>query len=428
MNLGDVCRKISLNNIKIKQKDYLPQGSFPIVDQGSELIGGYSNETKFIVPEEPPYVIFGDHTKVKKYINFKFIAGADGIKVLKPLSELDSKFLFYCLHILKIPDKGYARHFQFLEKENFPIPPLFEQQQIVSKIEELFSELDKGKQQLEAVRLQLKTYRQAVLKWAFEGHLTENWRKQNRGDKKIHEFQEEIKSKREAWAQKNGKRLKPISELNTGDLPSLPENWVWVRVVETVLNTADDIVDGPFGSNLKNSDYVKGAPIPVIGISNIEEGFKTKIRYITREKFETIKRSAVHPGDIIVAKIGSTYGKTGVYPEWMPIGVIPANLIRIRPSEHFEKKLLIYFLKSALFKKSLDNIMKSTAQPAYNVSKFKDLPIPFMSLEEQRILISEIETRLSVCDKMEGTITNSLQQSESLRQSILKQAFEGKLI
>ncbi|MBI2447411.1 MAG: hypothetical protein HYV48_02605 [Candidatus Omnitrophica bacterium] len=72
--------------------------------------------------------------------------------------------------------------------------------------------------------------------------------------------------------------------------------------------------------------------------------------------------------------------------------------------------------------------MKSTAQPAYNVSMFKELPIPFMSFEEQKQIVSEIETRLSVCDKLEETITTALQQSEALRQSILKKAFEGKLV
>ncbi|NJO68042.1 MAG: hypothetical protein HC830_01100 [Bacteroidetes bacterium] len=85
--LGEVCDKISLNGIKIKQKDYLVQGNYPVVDQGQELIGGYYNDENLIVPNEPPYIIFGDHTRVKKFINFKFIAGADGVKVLKPHSN-----------------------------------------------------------------------------------------------------------------------------------------------------------------------------------------------------------------------------------------------------------------------------------------------------------------------------------------------------
>ena len=76
--LTEVCDKLSLNKIKIKQKDYLEEGAYPVVDQGQNLIGGYYNDEKLLIPNEPPYIIFGDHTKAKKFINFKFIAGADG--------------------------------------------------------------------------------------------------------------------------------------------------------------------------------------------------------------------------------------------------------------------------------------------------------------------------------------------------------------
>jgi type I restriction enzyme S subunit len=427
MNFNETYSSVTLNKIKIKQKDYLVNGNFPVIDQGQELIGGYFDDIKYLIDEEPPFVVFGDHTKVKKFINFKFVAGADGVKVLKPNSHINSKLLFYFLHCFKIPDRGYARHFQFLNNAEFPLPPLAEQQRIVAKIEELFSELDKGIETLKTAQQQLKIYRQAVLKYAFEGKLTNLFRI------KFPELDGKtelgiIRKNREEWFKVKGKKLKLDNKVDDYYLNSLPDNWQWIKIVETVFNTADDIVDGPFGSNLKNSDYVENAPVPVISISNIEEGFDKKIRHITYEKFETIKRSAVYPGDVIVAKIGSTYGKTGVYPESMPIGVIPANLLRIRPSGHFRKKLLVYYLQSAIFKKRLDNIMKSTAQPAFNVSMFKDLPIPFMHPKEQDALIDEIESRLSVCDKIEESIEQGLQQAEALRQSILKKAFEGKLV
>src|ERR1035437_2525062 len=84
--LGEVCDKISLNGIKIKQKDYLTEGKYPVIDQGQDLIGGYYNDENLLVPTEPPFIIFGDHTKVKKFVNFRFIPGADGVKVLKPHS------------------------------------------------------------------------------------------------------------------------------------------------------------------------------------------------------------------------------------------------------------------------------------------------------------------------------------------------------
>src|SRR5687767_11016657 len=84
IQVGKACDKIPLNGKKIKQKEYLLEGRYPVVDQGQDLIGGYFDDDKLVVPNEPPYIIFGDHTKVKKYITFKFVAGADGVKVLKP--------------------------------------------------------------------------------------------------------------------------------------------------------------------------------------------------------------------------------------------------------------------------------------------------------------------------------------------------------
>ncbi len=337
---------------------------------------------------------------------------------------------------------------------DFFICSLTEQRAIVAKTEELFSDLDKGIADLKKAQDQLKVYRQAVLKKAFEGELTKEWREQQTDLPTADELLEQIKEERqkhyeqqiENWKQavkiweekgKEGKKpgkpkkIKPIeawSEDEEKNLFKITREWKWIRLVETVFDTNDDIVDGPFGSNLKNSDFSEDGTVPVIGISNIDEGFKTKIRYVTQEKFLTISRSAVYPGNIIVAKIGSSYGKTGIYPEWMPVGLIPANLLRIRPSKHYDRSLLILYLKSLIFKRKLDKIMKSTAQPAYNVSAFKSLPVPFMSSQEQHQIVQEIESRLSVCDKLEQSITESLEKAKALRQSILKKAFEGTLL
>lgn len=105
VKLNEISDKVSLNKIKIKQKQYLPEGKYPVIDQGQDLIGGYFNDEKLIVPNEPPYIIFGDHTKIKKFINFKFIPGADGVKVLKPKEIIEPKFLFYSLFPIKISIK-----------------------------------------------------------------------------------------------------------------------------------------------------------------------------------------------------------------------------------------------------------------------------------------------------------------------------------
>jgi type I restriction enzyme S subunit len=388
-SLKDVCRKISLNKIKIKQKDYLTQGSIPVVDQGSELIGGYCNKTEFIVPEEPPYIIFGDHTKVKKYINFKFIAGADGIKVLKPNSKIDPKFLFYCLHIIKIPDKGYARHFQYLEKENIPLPPLNEQQQIVSKIEELFSELDKGNQQLETVKQQLKTYRQAVLKWAFEGRFS---------DKEIKE-----------------------NKLSIG--------WKIHKLKDITLEK-EGLRRGPFGSAIKKEFFVpEGYKVYEQGNAINDDPYRGRY-FINEDKYNELKNFEVVPADLIVSCSGVTLGRICEIPKDSKPGIINQALLRIRLRNNIilNKYFVLYF-RTSYFQKKIFDQSQGTAMPnLVGIKDFKEIEMIIPSIEEQYLIISEIETRLSVCDKMEETIENSLQQVESLRQSILKQAFEGKLL
>lgn len=373
--------------------------------------------------------------------------------LLRPCEKINKKFVAFFFQspsyknlisqIAKGTNINNLKREHILDFE-FPFPPLPEQNAIVTKLEALLSELDKGIDLFKTVQQQLKIYRQSLLKYAFEGKLTEEWRK-----KKISKLQfaekliEQIKIEREKHYKqqlsdynsgkiiikpKPPKEIAPLTNSELIELPELPKEWSWRKIIDTVFNTSDDIVDGPFGSNLKNSDYSDAGTVPVIGISNIDEGYKTKIRYVTIDKFNTISRSAVYPGDIVIAKIGSSYGKTGIYPEWMPIGLIPANLIRIRPANHFHKKLLIYYLKSRTFKKELEKIVKSTAQPAYNVSDFKELPIPFLSLVEQHQIVSELESRLSLIDKLEEIISDGLIKSEIIRHSILKKAFEGKLL
>jgi type I restriction enzyme S subunit len=308
-----------------------------------------------------------------------------------------------------------------------PLPPITEQQRIVAKIEELFSDLEAGVEALKKTKAQLKLYRHAILKAAFEGRLTATWREAHKDNiEPANLLLEQIREERRRSIK--GKRKEPFP-FAISELPELPNEWLWVPFFEVGEAEKNAIVDGPFGSNLKVSDYVENGEIPVISITNIDVGYnKRNIRFITKTKYETIKRSAVNPGDIVMAKIGSSYGKSGIYPEWMPTGIIPANLIKITISRLLIKKYAYYYLKSLFFKDKLDGITKSTAQPAFNVTAFKMIPFPFPPYNEQERIVDEIEYRFSLADGMEQTVDQSLKQSERLRQSILKQAFVGGLV
>ena len=120
---------------KIKTKDFLETGQIPIIDQSSNQIAGYWNDTNDCLRVENPVVIFGDHTKVVKFVDFNFVAGADGIKVLSPRPNILPKFLFYILKSLDLPDLGYSRHFKELKLREIPLPPIEVQQQIVDELE-----------------------------------------------------------------------------------------------------------------------------------------------------------------------------------------------------------------------------------------------------------------------------------------------------
>jgi type I restriction enzyme S subunit len=131
----EVFEDVSAGNTKIKQADYLSAGTLPIVDQGQSLIGGYSNDQNSTCKADLPVVIFGDHTRVVKFIDFPFALGADGVKVLKNKCKADVKYLYYCLKNSKIPDTGYNRHFKFLKELKIPLPPLPIQKKIAAVLE-----------------------------------------------------------------------------------------------------------------------------------------------------------------------------------------------------------------------------------------------------------------------------------------------------
>ena len=143
----DLVKKVSISpEKKVKQKEHIPQGFLPIVDQGKSLVGGYSNDTSKELSCKLPVIVFGDHTRAVKFIDFPFAPGADGIKVLEPKQGVLPKYLYYATQylVLRLEDKGYARHYQHIEKKEIEIPEIDEQKRIVAKIEELLSQLDDG--------------------------------------------------------------------------------------------------------------------------------------------------------------------------------------------------------------------------------------------------------------------------------------------
>ncbi|ARI80239.1 MULTISPECIES: restriction endonuclease subunit S [Microcystis] len=342
-------------------------------------------------------------------------------------------------------------------KIQFPIAPLPEQHRIVEKIEELFSELDNGVASLKKVLEQLKTYRQAVLKWAFEGKLTEKWRnthqdsledadtllEQIKAERKRH-YQQQLEDWKQAlkeW-ENNGKETKkpikpqqpkdlpPLTKEELSNLPSLPDGWMWVKVDYLLSLDKKGMTTGPFGTLLKKSEHqISG--IPVLGIENIGNGVflpKNKI-FITEKKARELSSFEVSGGDIIISRSG-TVGEICLVPDYFGYSLISTNLIRISLNKNIiiPKFFVFLFLGGGSVREQVKELCKGSTRDFLNQTILQTIIFPFPSLQEQTQIVQEIESRLSVCDQLEATLTENLDKAEALRQSILKRAFEGKLV
>ena len=298
------------------------------------------------------------------------------------------KFVFYFLRSIEreLDEKGTGTTFRAISGETIrateiPLPPLPEQHRIVAKIEALFSQLDNGIAQLKTAQAQLKVYRQAVLKWAFEGRLTNK-------------------------------------DVQEGELP---EGWKWVKLGEACKNVE-------YGSAAKSKETGK---IPVLRMGNIQGGrFDWSDLVYTNDEAE-ISKYILRKDDVLFNRTNSPelVGKTAIYKGERP-AIFAGYLIRInRIEEMLDGNFLSYFLNSE-FAKQYGNSVKTDGvnQSNINGQKLKNYPLPLPPLPEQHRIVQEIESRLSVCDKLEETIAQALQQSEALRQSILKRAFEGRLV
>ncbi len=341
------------------------------------------------------------------------------------------KYLIYAINSVVVQNqfkaitKGTTRprvNLTIVRVINIPLPPLPEQRAIVSKIEQLFSDLDNGIANLRLAQEQLKVYRQAVLKKAFEGELTRKWREQQTDLSDALDLLEQIRKEREEASKASGKKVKPVKPLTEdeiAELPGLPEGWGWVKVGEVL-----EVFVGSTPSRKEQKYW--GGDIP--WVSSGEVAFckinSTK-EFITKLGLEN-SSTQIHPaGTVMLGMIGE--GKTRGQVAILNISACHnQNTAAIRTSSHYLSEFVYHFFEMNYIETR--RIGSGNNQQALNKNIIENISIPLCSLPEQHAIVEEIETRLSVCDKMAQDIDEALEKAEALRQSILKKAFEGKLL
>ena len=386
--LGEICGIAYGKGLPVKE---LKPSGFPVF--GANGIIGFNDKYLF----EEPQVLISCRGAASGKINLSppkcYVTNNSLVLDIKKKNELDKTYLYYALSIAKKTKlvTGTAQPQVTINNAielDISFPTLPEQQAIVSKIEELLSDLDNGKQQLLAAQQQLKVYRQSLLKWAFEGKLTNN-------------------------------------NVKDGELP---EGWKWVKIIDIVENNKNSLKAGPFGSSLKKEFYVKDG-YKIYGQEQviIDDAFFGDY-YINEKKYQELKTCQIKPSDILISLVG-TVGKVLILPDNCKKGVINPRLIKISLNkEIYLHKFFKYYFESSSVKNFYSSKAQGTTMDVLNIGIIKTIPFPLPQLEEQQIIVDELESKLTVCDKIEETISQSMLQAETLRQSILKKAFEGKLI
>jgi len=435
----------------VSSTNYNDSYETPVLTAGKSFIKGYTNEKDGIF-DNIPVIIFDDFTTASKYVNFKFKVKSSAMKILLPTSKLvNMKFVFYAMQVNRIRSDTHKRYWiSVFSKKNFLIPPLPIQRAIVSKIETLFSSLDQGIADLKNAQAQLKIYRQAVLKKAFEGELTKEWREQQTDLPSADELLEQIRAERqkhhgkqvldwevkvEEWEVNGKKEKKPgkpkslkAIEFDRTTSENYPGNWSIIRS-EYI---SDFITKGttPQKTELTQDE----GDIPFLKVYNLT--FTGKLDFTINPTFvnlEThnnfLKRSIVYPNDILMNIVGPPLGKVSIVPTNYSEWNINQAIVRFRPFTFISTKYLSNFL---IAEKTINTISKKAKATAgqFNLTLqiCREITIPVPSVEEQHQIVQQIESRLSVCDKLEESIQTSLKKAEALRQSILKKAFEGKLL
>lgn len=342
-------------------------------------------------------------------------------------SVLDDKFLLYYLrnkrnNLIKLSIGGAQPNISqdIITKLEIPLPPLNEQKRIATKIEELFSELDYCIENLQKTRLQLKEYKKSILMNAFNGSLTINWR-ETHGSKleKVTEILKKIlKNKQES----DDNYLNPLQGVET--LPKLPSQWIWIPL-------------GILTESMKNGIYKPKSSYANNGVAclrmyNIDDGELVwkDIKRMNLSKKE-ISEYELLPNDLLVNRVNSRelVGKTARIPEGIERCVYESKNIRLRLYGIFTSSILVTYWFQ-LFRQTYfnRNAQQTVGMASINQEQLSQMPIPYMHMSEQNELVKQIESHFTMVKNLLSLINVNLTYVNKLRNSILKTAFEGKLV
>lgn len=388
-SLGELLKYEQPTKYIVSSTNYDDSYQTPVLTAGKSFILGYTDETEDIYEKDNlPVIIFDDFTTSSKYVDFPFKVKSSAMKILTPNKDLVlPKYIYYRMQVIQFDHSTHKRYWiQQYSKIRIRIPDLSIQEKIVKKIEEMFSQIDVGVGEIEKAKKRLEIYREAILKEAFEGKLTETWRKENHV-----EFQ---------WKRKN------ITELLEDD--------------------KNAIKAGPFGSSLKKECYVASG-YKIYGQEQVIAGDeKYGDYYIDENKYLELISCRVKPNDVLISLVG-TVGKVLVLSDKCQEGIINPRLIKVSlASDKMDPIFFKYYFESGYLRALYKEKVHGATMDVLNMGMIKELPICWCPVEEQKQVVRNIDIRMSVYNSINQTVSLALQQVSAVYRSILKDAFEGR--
>lgn len=426
---------ISSAGKKIKTKDVLATGVYPVVDQGKTLVRGYCNDPDRVLRVSHPLIIFGDHTREIKLIDFDFVVGADGVKILQPIG-IDARYYYLALRWLPLQNRGYSRHYRLLRSSFVPVPPLAEQRRIVAKVDELMALCD----QLEEARTarddtcdrltkasltrltkpdtdaptfrsharfavdafsvltghadQVKHLRQTILCLAVRGKLVG----QDSSDEPASVLLKRIVAERERLVEARViRKPKPIEVLDEPPF-AIPLSWKWTRLGELA-----ELVRGvSFPASAKSNKPAEGL-LPCLRSGNIQTNTDWNDLIYVPESVVKNADKLVKPGDVLIS-IANSYALVGkcsivsALPYRATFGAFLAAIRFLFVLPEYARS----FLQSG-FSSSAFRVGSSQTTNIANItfSTIRRHPFPLPPLAEQRRIVAKVAQLMALCDRME---------------------------
>ncbi|MGY1552772.1 restriction endonuclease subunit S [Microbacterium sp. A588] len=357
---------VSRGNEKIPQSAFLPSGAVPIIDQGRSVVAGYTNDQTSIVHSEPPVIVFGDHTRALKFVDFPFAVGADGVKLLKTRQDFDPKYVYHYLRSRRIPSLGYSRHFKVLKETRVPQPPLEEQRRIATILD-----------QADTIRAK----RHQVL--AHLGSLTLSIYHEMFGD---------------PAENPQGLPVSPLDELIEAGRP----------ITYGILKPGPEISGGvPY---IRVADMKNGG-ISVPGVRRTDPAISA-----------SYKRSLLREGDLLMSIRGHV-GRFAQIPPELDGANITQDSARLSITDSATSQYVRASMSAPGLQRWMARHTKGVAVQGLNIGDLRKVPIPLPPIEARLTF----EARADRATRQHGTLQRALRADDELFASLQSRAFRGEL-